>query len=103
MEDRYVFLKTTENEGRVVALMGDKHVLGEAGVQSMRLAFNAHAAPLTRAGVLTMTADQLRERLPLLQEQGMTESASAFTKAIDCIQKKQGGGANATVATKMSM
>jgi hypothetical protein len=88
MKDRYVFLRTAEHDGQVVALIGDQETLGEAGVRSLRLAFTAHAAPISRAGILTMTVEQLRERMPELERHGMTQSMAAFTRAIECVEKK---------------
>lgn len=91
MTDRYAFLRTTELEGKIVALMADSEVLGDAGVNSLRQAFTAHASPISRAGVMIMTADQLKERLPELEKQpGMTKSIVAFKRAIECIDIKVG-------------
>lgn len=90
MEDRYVFLRTTEKDGHTIALIGDSHVLGAAGIDSLRRAFAAHAAPLTRAGVLPMSADQLRERLPELEKQGMQNSVAAFQRALQRIDERNG-------------
>lgn len=88
MADRYEFLRTTEVDGKVVALIADTAVLGTAGVTSLRQAFAAHAAPKIRSGVMTLTAEQLRERLPVLEEQGMTRSAQAYTKALESIDAR---------------
>ncbi|MCE9506755.1 MAG: hypothetical protein K8R48_00355 [Alphaproteobacteria bacterium] len=90
MKDRYVFLRTAEKDGKVVALIGDSKILGDAGIRSLRLAFTAHATPISRAGVLTMTAEQLTKRLPELEEKKMHESAEAFRRAIECVEKKSG-------------
>jgi len=103
MEDRYEFLRTTEHEGKVVALIGDRTVLGEAGIKSMRMAFNVHAAPRSRQGVLTLTAEQLQERLPELESHGLKESAAAYRRAIECISKKQGGAPIAIKSTPLAM
>jgi len=88
---RYVFLKTIpaqNKDGTFVALIADAQILGEGGVRSMQLAFNAHAAPLSRKGLLPMTAEQLVQRLPELEEQGLDKSMAAFQRAIECVHKK---------------
>lgn len=89
MSDRYRFLKTTEREGRVVAMIADVDRIGEAGVSSMRNAFRAHANPIIRDGVVLMNADQLRERLPELEHHGMANSVAAFQRAIQCISDRE--------------
>jgi hypothetical protein len=38
-----------------------------------------------------MTAEQLTKRLPELEEKKMHESADAFRRAIECVEKKSGG------------
>ena len=89
MSDRYEFLKTTEHNGQIVALIADReHLGGEAGVSDLRKAFKAHAAPMIRTGVIPMTIGQLRERLPELKKQGLTNSAAAFTRAIEVVESK---------------
>ncbi len=89
MSDTYHFLKTTEHDGRIMALMGDADRLGgEAGVSALRSSFRANAAPHLRGGVIPMSIDQLRERLPELEQHGMVKSASAFRRAIQCIHDK---------------
>jgi hypothetical protein len=90
MKDRYAFLRTTEMDGKIVALMGDREILGDSMVTSLRQAFAAHASPISRSGVMTMTADQLRERLPELEKHAMPESVAAYKRAIECIDKKTG-------------
>jgi hypothetical protein len=88
MTDRYRFLKTASHDGQIVALIGDQEILGEDGIKSIRQAFNAHAAPLMRRGVLTMTVDEITRRLPELESMGMTESVAAFQRARECINNK---------------
>jgi hypothetical protein len=91
MKDRYVFLRTAEKDGKAVALMGDSEILGDSGVNSLRLAFRAHAAPISRAGVTAVTAEQLKERLPELEKKKMHNSVEAYKRAIECVEKKSGG------------
>jgi len=87
-KQRYVFLKTVKKDDEVIALMADAQVLGEGGVRSLQLAFNAHAAPVSRVGVLPMTQQQLEERLPELRDQRLDASEAAFRRAIACIKMK---------------
>ncbi|MBI3441370.1 MAG: hypothetical protein HY052_06175 [Proteobacteria bacterium] len=90
MEDkaRYVFLKTVEKGGVYSALIADSGVLSKGQIDSIKNAFNAHAAPLMRAGILPMTAKQLKERIPVLKEQGLDKSVAAFERAIECVDAK---------------
>jgi len=90
MKDRYVFLKTAEHNGEIVALFADREKLGDSDISAFQLAFRAHASPKSRAGILTMTAEQLQERLPELEKHEMTKSVAAFKRAIECIDKKSG-------------
>lgn len=91
MTDRYRFLCTADRHGEVVALIGDEDILGPDGIESLRRAFNAHAKPLMRRGVLTFTASELAERQPVLEARGdMPLSVAAFRRAQDMIQFKQG-------------
>lgn len=93
MKDRYVFLRTAEHNGEIVALIADKEILGEAGATSLRLAHLAHATTISRAGILTYTVEQLKERLPMLEKKKMHNSAAAYKRAIECVESKGGGRA----------
>lgn len=96
MEDkqRYVFLKTIEKGGVVSALIADAEVLGDGGVRSMQLAFNANAAPVSRVGMLPMTIDQLLPFVLKLEELGMDKSLEGtrerpgIRRAVTCLLQK---------------
>ena len=85
-EQRYHFLKTTSGrEGGFIALIADAE---KVDVNSLRCAFNAHAAPVMREGILAMTAVQLKTRLPELKKQGLDKSMAAFETALQAIEKR---------------
>ena len=88
MEDkqRYHFLKTTTSrEGGFIALIADAE---KVDVNSLRCAFNAHVSPVMREGILAMTAEQLKQRLPELKKQGMNQSLAAFEKALGALENR---------------
>lgn len=91
MSDKYRFLKTTEKDGHVLALIGDQDVLGEGGIDSLRKAFNAHASPLMREGVMALTKEQVQALLNTIDNVEMPESGSAFRRALVCIDAKVNG------------
>ena len=95
MTDRYAFLRTTKNHaGEIVALIGDIEVIGEDGVKSLLQAFNAHAAPRIRSGVLTLTEAGVKELRKHVEASGkeMPKSMAALDRAVERIQKMKGGG-----------
>ena len=87
---RYVFLRTTEQDGKFIALMADRYQIGDMGISSLQMAFKAHASPVSRAGILPMTAEQLKQRIPDLQQHGLHQSVDAFCTALACVNKKNG-------------
>lgn len=91
MKDGLRFLRTTEHDGKIVALLADENVLGEGGVKSLQSAFNAHAKPLIRQGVTMLTKEQLQERMPKLVEAGLEKSAEAFRTALVRIDQRVNG------------
>ncbi len=93
---KYNFLRTIEKDGHYIALIADRDILGDAGVESLRLAFNAHACPLTRTGLLLLCLEQLETRLPILEQQRKDKSLENCKLAIRCIKNKSAAAKPAT-------
>ncbi|HLE17727.1 MAG TPA: hypothetical protein VI728_05515 [Syntrophales bacterium] len=90
MKDKYVFLRTVEQGGEIMAMIGDTEVLGPR-ISDLQCAFRAHASPMSpRKGVFTMTSKQLKDRLPTLKKKKMHESVTAFERALHRIEEKNG-------------
>jgi len=67
---RIVFLKTTiGKDGEVLAIMGDRQVLGDQGLMDYKKALAAGQAPLARKGIFVLSAAQIQDRLIDLIEQ----------------------------------
>jgi len=96
MEDkqRYVFLRTVEKDGVVSALIGDAQIIGSSGIRSLQLAFFAHAVPVSRAGVLPMTQEQLDIFAHNLEKEGMNKSLAGaketpgIRRAMECVRDR---------------
>ena len=106
MEDkqRYRVLKSSQKpDGTPIVLIGDieSHPQGEAGVESLRHAFNANARPLSKGGVLALDAKQLHEFVSNLEGKGFDKSEAALKTALASLEKRTLDDSTKRLATAM--